>query len=108
MRRKMRTTYKPLTLEQLRSGDSCPICWEGYDKTCRVLPCSHVFHVHCIQQWFEQESTCPTCRYNLQADIQAGVSSGQSSATNSPTHGVTPENLPNISDIETTSNDDTS
>merc|ERR1719500_267926 len=69
MRKKMRQTYKPLTLEELRSGDTCPICWESYDKTCRVLPCTHIFHVHCIQQWFEQESTCPTCRYNLQADI---------------------------------------
>ena len=69
----MKTSYQCLSLEQIRSDDSCPICWESYDKTCRILPCKHIFHIHCIQQWFEQESTCPTCRYNLQLDMRIGA-----------------------------------
>mmetsp|Transcript_1483 Transcript_1483/g.3142 ORF Transcript_1483/g.3142 Transcript_1483/m.3142 type:complete len:276 (+) Transcript_1483:430-1257(+) len=27
-----------------------------------MLPCKHLFHVHCATSWFERSETCPTCR----------------------------------------------
>lgn len=32
------------------------------DKTRMLFKCNHVFHVECIDMWFESHSTCPLCR----------------------------------------------
>ena len=26
-------------------------------------PCGHVFHLHCVIQWFENKKNCPQCRH---------------------------------------------
>jgi hypothetical protein len=47
------------------SDEMCSICREGYNeryKGCRRLPCQHVFHYHCIDDWFFKHKTCPLCR----------------------------------------------
>ncbi|KAM6588324.1 hypothetical protein CsatA_010929 [Cannabis sativa] len=63
-------------LEKLKSDDvvsssgekmTCSICF------CEVLsgtelsrlPCSHLFHTHCILKWLEKRHTCPICRFEL-------------------------------------------
>nr|AAD34209.1 LIM domain interacting RING finger protein [Mus musculus] len=43
---------------------TCSVCITEYtegDKL-RKLPCSHEFHVHCIDRWLSENSTCPICR----------------------------------------------
>jgi len=46
----------------------CSTCLElltpGDDLTC--TPCGHVFHNHCVLQWFETKKNCPQCRHVAQ------------------------------------------
>lgn len=53
----------------------CPICYEEDDEleeneeqhTYILLPCKHLYHVHCISEWFKIQNNCPHCRkkYNF-------------------------------------------
>ena len=52
----------------------CSICQDNFenDKIIRQLKnCKHVFHLNCVDTWFTNRSTCPTCRQPL---IQRGNS----------------------------------
>jgi hypothetical protein len=31
----------------------------------RAMPCSHIFHQHCIFQWLHRNAVCPLCRHQL-------------------------------------------
>uniref|UniRef100_A0A8C8XZ12 RING-type E3 ubiquitin transferase n=1 Tax=Panthera leo TaxID=9689 RepID=A0A8C8XZ12_PANLE len=43
---------------------ACTICITEYTEgnKLRILPCTHEFHVHCIDRWLSENSTCPICR----------------------------------------------
>jgi hypothetical protein len=46
---------------------NCIICLEDFkngDKA-TVLPCIHLFHTTCIQNWLKTQNTCPICKYKL-------------------------------------------
>ncbi|XP_028389396.1 E3 ubiquitin-protein ligase RLIM-like [Phyllostomus discolor] len=47
--------------------NECSICISEYREgsQLRILPCSHEFHVHCIDRWLSDNSTCPICRRNV-------------------------------------------
>lgn len=56
------------------SRDACSICAEAYvagEDMLRVLPCSHRFHVECIDRWFlnpvdyAHSPSCPMCKKEL-------------------------------------------
>ena len=38
-----------------------PTFHPGDDLT--STPCGHVFHLHCVIQWFESKKNCPQCRH---------------------------------------------
>ncbi|XP_057616676.1 E3 ubiquitin-protein ligase RLIM-like [Chionomys nivalis] len=43
---------------------TCSVCIREYtegDKL-RKLPCSHEYHVYCIDRWLSENKTCPICR----------------------------------------------
>lgn len=46
---------------------SCCICFHEYENGSMIFisPCNHVFHYHCISQWFKKERTCPLCRKSI-------------------------------------------
>jgi len=48
--------------------ECCAICLVPYEdgvSEIRTLPCGHVFDRECIDAWFVDHTTCPSCRQNL-------------------------------------------
>ncbi|CAI8596757.1 unnamed protein product [Vicia faba] len=52
----------------IRDEPECCICLAKYkDKEeVRQLPCSHMFHLKCVDQWLRIISCCPLCKQELQ------------------------------------------
>ena len=50
--------------------NSCSICLNDYSDGSILLkmPCNHHFHTNCASTWLHINTTCPICRYNLNAD----------------------------------------
>lgn len=46
----------------------CCICLSKYreKEEIRQLPCSHVFHLKCVDQWLRIISCCPLCKQELE------------------------------------------
>lgn len=44
--------------------DPCAVCLSEIkeQETIAILPCRHVFHQVCLQPWFQEHNSCPTCR----------------------------------------------
>ena len=49
------------------SRETCIICYEDFKKNQNVynLPCSHIFHVHCLNKEIKYRQKCPMCRNKL-------------------------------------------
>jgi hypothetical protein len=45
----------------------CAICMSGYEDNdlLRELPCSHRYHVLCIDRWLHDHDVCPMCKQNF-------------------------------------------
>lgn len=57
---------------KIKLDDQCSICLEefesGLEKVSR-MPCSHVYHAHCIVKWLEYNHLCPLCRFEMPKSI---------------------------------------
>ena len=51
-----------LTPGQTPLDEKCVICMEDKIEHPVTLPCGHSFCHGCIQHWFTEKNTCPTCR----------------------------------------------
>uniref|UniRef100_A0A6C0DNG5 RING-type domain-containing protein n=1 Tax=viral metagenome TaxID=1070528 RepID=A0A6C0DNG5_9ZZZZ len=63
----------------------CTICQDRMfpAETCRrLLPCQHTFHQSCIDQWFEQNVRCPTCRHDIRERVPVQPVSTDTQSTN--------------------------
>ena len=72
-------TRAPPTREQIRvastllsptdeSETPCAVCQDSIvnnDIVRKLNGCSHIFHVDCIDTWFQRSSLCPTCRHDI-------------------------------------------
>lgn len=64
----MNSQFPVVSAEDLAAMDAtCIICREEMtvDASPKRLPCSHVFHAHCLRSWFQRQQTCPTCRTDI-------------------------------------------
>lgn len=54
--------------------DCCPICLVEYEDgdELRVLPCGHFMHKTCVDEWLQNNPSCPTCRYSLSELVDDG------------------------------------
>ncbi|KAK4485879.1 hypothetical protein RD792_008530 [Penstemon davidsonii] len=56
------------SLKGSKEGLECAVCLSKFEETeiLRLLPkCRHAFHMNCIDQWLENHSSCPICRYKF-------------------------------------------
>ena len=61
--------YKLVQLTTDQKQQHCLICHCEYvstDKILEINKCQHIFHVDCIEQWFEYSKACPICREPFQ------------------------------------------
>lgn len=72
--------------------EKCTICLcefeEGEDV--RRLPCMHLFHVSCVDQWLTTVKFCPLCRVDIEAQVESkdqGGSRWSSSSSSAANEG---------------------
>eukprot|EP00038_Savillea_parva_P022878 m.38869 g.38869 ORF g.38869 m.38869 type:complete len:159 (+) comp5726_c0_seq2:157-633(+) len=48
-------------------AEECTICMEEYEVgvEMRFLPCMHMYHRHCVDDWLERVATCPECNASI-------------------------------------------
>lgn len=64
----MNSQFPVVSSDELTAMDAtCIICREEMtvEAAPKRLPCSHVFHAHCLRSWFQRQQTCPTCRTDI-------------------------------------------
>ena len=59
----------------------CCVCLEHLQHGERVLqlPCSHLFHKHCLKPWMQQRGSCPNCRAPVDAAFHAAQAAAHAS-----------------------------
>eukprot|EP00520_Triparma_pacifica_P001785 CAMPEP_0118637762 /NCGR_PEP_ID=MMETSP0785-20121206/3323_1 /TAXON_ID=91992 /ORGANISM="Bolidomonas pacifica, Strain CCMP 1866" /LENGTH=294 /DNA_ID=CAMNT_0006528965 /DNA_START=135 /DNA_END=1016 /DNA_ORIENTATION=- len=58
------------------SADTCSICLCEYEGSCKVvrLPCGHMFHDACLDQWVQNHFRCPLCNEDLRSEDEVRIS----------------------------------
>lgn len=79
------------------------------DEDVRRLPCMHLFHVPCVDQWLGLNKRCPICRVDIEAQLcpsatircssshanKSGTSSGGTTGSSEPSPSMS--NQPTVS-----------
>ena len=50
-----------------KNKNECTICIEEFKNgDCLItLPCLHLYHKECIENWLNEELNCPVCKFDL-------------------------------------------
>ena len=52
---------------------NCVICMEEFeaDKEKKIcsMPCQHIFHRQCIEQWLKNDASCPICKKRIDEEV---------------------------------------
>ncbi|XP_027772148.1 E3 ubiquitin-protein ligase RING1-like [Solanum pennellii] len=56
--------------DERSNNDDCMVCLDEIGDETQVLrlPCSHMFHAHCITKWLQNSHYCPLCRFEMPID----------------------------------------
>jgi hypothetical protein len=46
----------------------------------KKMPCTHLFHRHCLETWLETNGSCPVCRHRLDGAVSSSSATGSSTA----------------------------
>lgn len=60
------------SLQEADKTIECSICMCDYEhgEEVRFLPCLHLYHKKCIDDWLTRTFSCPVCGYDLESDFQ--------------------------------------
>lgn len=60
--------------------EKCTICLCEFEdgEDVRRLPCMHLFHIVCVDQWLTTNKKCPICRVDIEAGSKDNISSNYS------------------------------
>lgn len=49
--------------------EKCTICLCDFEdnEDVRRLPCMHLFHIVCVDQWLHNNKRCPICRVDIES-----------------------------------------
>lgn len=55
------------------SLQTCVICLGEYEEgeEVRMLPCMHLFHAPCVDQWLRVNRVCPVCKHDVTEDRES-------------------------------------
>lgn len=54
------------------SQTQCMVCLMDFEdgEDCRKLPCDHVFHASCVDEWLRRCTDCPICKCNIDRAVR--------------------------------------
>ena len=57
----------------LKRVQVCCICLAKYadNDLLRELPCTHFFHIECVDKWLKINASCPLCKFEVGASNEA-------------------------------------
>jgi Ring finger domain len=62
------TTNYEYSNENAENNTNCPITLDEFqegEQVCRIRHCGHIFRRSSIQNWFQRNTHCPVCRYDI-------------------------------------------
>jgi len=70
--------------EHIDNPDTCTICLEDFKEGIEVrsMPCNHIFHKNCIDEWLHLRNSCPNCKREFQGQQNSnGSNNSQENVT---------------------------
>eukprot|EP00467_Chlorarachnion_reptans_P009329 CAMPEP_0114507480 /NCGR_PEP_ID=MMETSP0109-20121206/12037_1 /TAXON_ID=29199 /ORGANISM="Chlorarachnion reptans, Strain CCCM449" /LENGTH=460 /DNA_ID=CAMNT_0001686245 /DNA_START=599 /DNA_END=1981 /DNA_ORIENTATION=- len=95
----------PAASEEERADIHCTICLDSMHSAVK-LPCSHVFHKHCLYTWLFNSQRCPNCVREIPTDLARITAHAQGNAYDGP-GDVSPTATPERTDAKSAQNQST-
>tara|TARA_A100001015_G_C14751000_1_gene617544 strand:+ start:55 stop:720 length:666 start_codon:yes stop_codon:yes gene_type:complete len=91
--------------ECLNEGEkTCPVCLNDMDigDQVRNLPCQHLFHKDCVDEWLRVNASCPTCRTSIIGNDDTSTHNSGNNIVNDNDDNIGDSNHSNIAVATTT------
>lgn len=66
---------RQIELDEEDGGEKCTICLSLFEieNDVRRLPCMHLFHMDCVDQWLVTNKHCPICRVDIETHLNKDI-----------------------------------